>query len=605
MRMFDPSPVYYALQAIGFATGAALCCMFGALQMRVERAEKLSSTYPRLWAICLAWNIGNFLQYSLILAGHSPTSTPVGAAALLAWSAVTGAMPYILLTVQRSLQLPPVLKIAPLFLSTIVSAAIVFLFGAAVFSERAPFSFYAVIGFSFADAVAHWVVGGLLFLVHLRSVPVERTSPQRRVWFKTIVGALLLVAAQTLAYFTGEEGGWLNIVPKTIAEQWSIPFVVVMAAFLADWIYADVVLKRTLRLLVCVCIAAVLMYLLLGKDADLLMVFATIAVAALSFGAPWLKQKIDAFVDTVLLKRPDYDAIAARFVEQVSHAASKDEVMALMQATTRDALKHRRAQNPALTMDIPLATYTPVPESVSQLFMQGELAFVRNVATEADRRLDVLANEIERREATVREERLRFEAKRAELSALRAQVDPHFLFNTLNAIADQITTAPKAAEAMTERLADFFRYTLTRTPETMATVHQELEFARLYLEIEAARFGERLQVQINHDPAADEVNVPALILQPLVENAVRHGIAPQRQGGAIRVSSQQQGRQIELIVADNGIGMSSVARESGIGLKNVRERMKVLYGEKATVTIAAGQDGRGTVVTLRLPINAD
>src|SRR5262245_21356643 len=104
--MSEPSSMYNAMQAIGFATGAALSCMLGALQTRIERAEKVSSHNPRLLVIFLAWNVGNFVQYSLILAGHLPTSKSVSVVAMLTWSAITGSMPYIILSVQRSLQLP-------------------------------------------------------------------------------------------------------------------------------------------------------------------------------------------------------------------------------------------------------------------------------------------------------------------------------------------------------------------------------------------------------------------------------------------------------------------------------------------------------------------
>ena len=604
----DPLANYSALQAIGFATGAALCCMLGALQLRIDREERISSPYPWLWAICLVWNIGNFLQYTFILAGHSPNSTSVGVAALFAWSVITGATTYILLIVQRSLQVSSVLKRGLMFVSTIVNAALVLLFVAAVFSERPPLAFFSVLRLSFASAVAHVVVCGLLRLIRRRSVKTEPIPVHRRIKLNRVTVILILpLLSSTVALFSGAEGGWLDTIAQTIALQWAIPFVVVMAAFLADWAYADVVLKRTLRLLVCVCIAALLMYFLLGKQSGLPVVVGTIAGAALLFGAPWLKQKMDEFVDAVLLKRPDYDAIATRFAEQVNDAASQAEVMSLMQVTTRDALKHRAAVDPALTMDIPLATRTPVPDSVSRLLMQGELAFLRNITREASRRLEVLAAEEERREARLREERLSHAVTEAELIALRAQVNPHFLFNTLNAIVDLISSAPQIAEAMTERLAEFFRYTLARSQQTLSTVREELEFTRHYLGIESIRFGERLKVQIDGDAKLDDMKVPSLILQPLVENAIRHGIAPKLGGGTVCVNAHREGQFIQLCVQDDGVGMqaesSIVSNGSGVGLRNVRERLRSLHGDKAVVTIASGLNGSGTSVTLLLPVD--
>ena len=605
----DPSPGYSALQAIGFATGAALCCMLGALQLRIDRVERISSPYPWLWAVCLLWNVGCFLQYMLILAGRSPTSTAVGVAALLAWSAITGATSYILSIVQRSLNISRVLGRVLLFVSTIASATIIAFFAAAVFLEQPTLSFPSVMRLSFANAVANWALCGLLYLTHRQPRHAEAETARPRIGMNRVrVVLILALPISSFALFSDAQG-MLSAIAQTVAQQWAIPFVVVTASFYANRVYADVVLKRTLRLLGCVCISALLMRFIFGGDDGLSIVVATMVGSALLFGAPWLTHALDGFVDTVLLKRPDYAAIAAQFAERVHHTASAQEVTALMQATIRDALKHRTPVAPALTADIPLATSTPAPNSVSQLFMQGELAFLRAIASDGNRRLEVLANETERREARLREERLSRAATESELAALRAQINPHFLFNTLNSIAELISSAPQIAEGMTERLAEFFRYTLSRSQKTLSTVRDELEFTRHYLEIESIRFGKRLQVHIDGDEKLNDMKVPSLILQPLVENAVRHGIAPKRGGGTVSVSAKLEGRLIQLRVLDDGVGMqagNSIASSgSGIGLQNVRERLRALHGDRAVVTIAAGLNGCGTLVTLLLPIDGD
>ncbi len=199
-------------------------------------------------------------------------------------------------------------------------------------------------------------------------------------------------------------------------------------------------------------------------------------------------------------------------------------------------------------------------------------------------------------------ERMRAELIRAELRALQAQVNPHFLFNTLNSIAALIAENPAAAEDLTTRLADVFRYALGSTRHEHARLGDELEFVRTCLSIERVRFGERLRVRESIEPGLDGVLVPALLLQPLVENAVRYAVADREAGGTITIGARRDGDTIELTVADDGPGFTEGARPRGhgVGLESVRERLR-LAGEGHTLSIDTAP-GAGTRVTVRVPV---
>jgi two-component system LytT family sensor kinase len=194
----------------------------------------------------------------------------------------------------------------------------------------------------------------------------------------------------------------------------------------------------------------------------------------------------------------------------------------------------------------------------------------------------------------------------AELKALRTQVDPHFLFNTLNTIADLISSNPLQAEGMTERLAECFRYALSRHSRDLSTLDDELEFARHYLEIEQVRFGDRLRVELSRGDARGNEPVPSLLLQPLLENAIRHGLAPIREGGSISVTAKREGEYLRLQVSDDGVGLRpDFGARLGVGLQNVQERLHTLYPQAAKFTIASRVGERGTCVTILVPLHGN
>jgi signal transduction histidine kinase len=200
-------------------------------------------------------------------------------------------------------------------------------------------------------------------------------------------------------------------------------------------------------------------------------------------------------------------------------------------------------------------------------------------------------------------ERIRAELARAELRALRAQVHPHFLFNTLNSIAALIGENPPAAEDLVTRLGDVFRYSLTSARYEHVRFADELEFVRNCLAIEHARFGERLRVEETIEPGLEDVPVPPLLLQPLVENAVRHAVSPRTEGGRVRVEARRDGDRLRITVADDGPGFVPGAATAGhgVGLESVRERLRFAGGVHALEIDS--RPGEGARLTIVLPLS--
>jgi two-component system sensor histidine kinase AlgZ len=181
-------------------------------------------------------------------------------------------------------------------------------------------------------------------------------------------------------------------------------------------------------------------------------------------------------------------------------------------------------------------------------------------------------------------------AREAELRALRAQVHPHFLFNSLNSISALVTTDPLRAREMCVLLAEFFRKTLALGEKSGVTLEEELAVARTYLAIEGLRLGARLSVEETVDEAARTCRLPPLLLQPLVENAIRHGIATRPDGGVLRIEARTDGRRMRITV-ENPFDPDAPPRPGvGVGLTNVRRRLLAGYGDQARIEAQRGED---------------
>lgn len=192
-------------------------------------------------------------------------------------------------------------------------------------------------------------------------------------------------------------------------------------------------------------------------------------------------------------------------------------------------------------------------------------------------------------------------ALRARLATLQAQVNPHFLFNTLNAIASLIPSDPDLAETTVERLAGVLQYSIASSSRDSVTVGEELDAVRDYLEIEQARFGDRLRARIDVDDAIHAHALPPMLLQPLVENAVLHGFSDRARGGEIAVSGRRDSADVVFTVADDGVGPGKSTRKgNNTGLRNLRERLSLTYGVGASFSVRE-REGGGFECELRLP----
>jgi two-component system, LytTR family, sensor kinase len=206
------------------------------------------------------------------------------------------------------------------------------------------------------------------------------------------------------------------------------------------------------------------------------------------------------------------------------------------------------------------------------------------------------------REGEAKTAKLSAQLAQAQLQALKMQIHPHFLFNTLNSISALLHKDVEAADEMIARLGDFLRLTLKRSDAQTVDFEQELEFVRCYLDIEHIRFQDRLSVAMEIEPQTLKFMVPNLILQPIVENSVRHGVAKQVGPGRITIRARQESDRLILQVEDNGPGLKSDFNGStlGIGLSNTRARLEQFYGDDFNFQIA-NANGRGVTVTLDIP----
>jgi two-component system LytT family sensor kinase len=208
----------------------------------------------------------------------------------------------------------------------------------------------------------------------------------------------------------------------------------------------------------------------------------------------------------------------------------------------------------------------------------------------------------EAREREAQQARLSAQLAEARLGALRMQLNPHFLFNSLNALAvlvrDQNT---RDASRMLELLGAVLRQVLQGGKRQEVTLDEELRFIEQYLAIEQVRFSDRLEVRWSIDPSLRDALVPEFILQPLIENAIRHGIAKRSELGTLQITAAQAGDSLVLTVADDGPGLSVGQSQSGVGLANVRARLETLFGPAARLELRTGERG-GTIATVAFPL---
>jgi len=211
------------------------------------------------------------------------------------------------------------------------------------------------------------------------------------------------------------------------------------------------------------------------------------------------------------------------------------------------------------------------------------------------------------RASELQQSSLKTQLAQAQLRALKMQVHPHFLFNTLHSISSLVLEDPAKANSMIARLGDFLRLTVDNSEQQWVTLKEETEFLRCYLDIEQVRFGDRLTVAFELEPQTLSAQVPHLILQPVVENAIQHAIAPRAAPGRINIQAKRLNSLLRVAVSDNGPGMtsnpSSPAKKC-VGLANVRTRLQQIYGPDFRFELTNGRNG-GLTVVVEIPFQRE
>ncbi len=384
----------------------------------------------------------------------------------------------------------------------------------------------------------------------------------------------------------------------------------------------------------------------------------------------FVDRRIGEFVNRWIFRAPDYRTLLRELSEKLARLRSETEIADAVETTARQSLELRAAELVTLEnfskMSLPTASlptsnwphsHGPEPDWVNAVndgelveldcrhpyhagqtqdevellvpvrsegrvthllaiapgparrgLVTHEVNYLRSVAAQFGLRLDALHMEERLIVVQSREAVLQQQVAEAELRALRAQVNPHFLFNSLNSIANLVVTNPEKAETMTLRLARVFRHVLANSARPLIPLREEVEFLETYLQIEEARFGSRLQVKIAVDPAVAMEQIPSLMLQPIVENALKHGLGPKPGPGHLWITAEANGNQVRLRVEDDGVGVAigvlklngSNGRSNGVGLEHVAQRLNALYQDQGRMTIEVRQAG-GTRVTILLP----
>ncbi|MGE3508030.1 MAG: sensor histidine kinase [Vicinamibacterales bacterium] len=487
--------------------------------------------------------------------------------------------------------------------------------------------------------------GFLVLVLPLAFLTRGQQGPRRALW----VAALSIFAVSSL-HLSQFHQGEPSLAVELLGHHASLPLAVAILYQDFPFALADLFLKRTLTLLVVVAVPFLTLGLLGGLPGDASRAVLPDGLRSGLFVSVWVGttllypslQRLSAwFVDTVVLRRPDYGALRADIGATVGRADRVPTLLDEVCAKLGPALNARTVRwterivpdgssegdagtdarfRTALAGDHPDRAIVDIPVAETpgyvidingltggRRLLSDDRAFLDAVVGLVGRRVDAIRISRERYEREIREQEMAKLATEAELRALRAQINPHFLFNALTTIGYLIQTSPGRAFDTLMRLTALLRGVLRGEGE-FTTLGRELELIRSYLDIESARFEERLRVTIRVPESLCDLRMPALLLQPLVENAVKHGIAPERHGGDLLIDAhlEERGSRSDLLltVRDSGAGVSDAdlrrGREHGVGLRNIERRLSVQYGVDGALTIRSAP-GVGTTAILRIP----
>ena len=485
-----------------------------------------------------------------------------------------------------------------------------------------------------------WVGGsiGLMFTlsslfsttVMMRRRRRPLTSDQSRL--RTVM--LSLFVGLTVTFFAlmfMREARLLVAILDRITRVSPIFFMVASIYFEDRFAFYDHIVKRGLLLLLGVVVLALALAATLpwldalpaGPARPWLFAIALVPVALVM---PWLSSSAERWLDRMWLGR-EFTPVAAvtHLVTAMQPATDEDTLIQAAESRLKDIFGARieilvgSSAELAPNVDTEVKVTSPVSGGIIRLavikaagtrrIFSEDLALLRTLGSVFGFMLENIRLQRKRVEQEQVAQELRLQSSRPELKALRAQINPHFLFNALNAIASLIHTDPARADEAVEQLAEVFRYTLRRSDSEWAPLDQELTFARAYLDVEQARFGQRLACSIDSDHLPPAPHVPSMLLQTLLENAVKHGVSQERGPGRIDVIVRTTSSDVTIEVRNTGPDPAEPASRAtrtgaageGFGLHSVRERLKGHFGDRATFSLSRDAAAHMTVARLVVP----
>jgi two-component system LytT family sensor kinase len=595
------------LHVVGFLTGAVL---YGMLIVMVARPPAPADRFALSTGLLgLVWNVGELAAYAARLTGLALSITWIHAFSFTALGLLASVVVHSVARAPVRFTSKP--HIVGSAVAVVVYACATFAGVMHLIAAASAQTLPSALGLTVLT------IGLLAVIPALITAARRQLNGPRALWMAAL--AVVAVSALHLGRIHGAQESWPV---ELIGHHASI--VLAFAILYQDYRFAlaDLFLKQALTLLVLVVLVfsafSMVEPLLTAVDGRLqpsaiALLLALWTGTALLF--PACRRAVAQFVDRVVLRRAGYRSLVQRLSDDVQQCGSPDavldggcDVVAASLTATSVKWEMRRLQRPGDLTSREIAIWTAEPPHyvlvIGQLaggrrLLSDDLAMLERVAFVLARRIDALRLTEERYERMLQEREMRTLATEAELRALRAQINPHFLFNALTTIGYLIQQAPAHAVKTLLDLTTLLRSVL-RSEGEFTTLGRERELIDCYLRIERERFEDRLEFTLKIPEELCRLVVPSLIVQPLVENAVKHGIAGARDGGTVSVTATADA-DLRIVVRNTGAPLGTRgAAGPGVGLENVTRRLEHYYGVDASLTVCSDAEG-ATVAELRLP----
>jgi signal transduction histidine kinase len=455
----------------------------------------------------------------------------------------------------------------------------------------------------------------------------RRAPSDERGLHRTMIGLFVLMIPLFLVLTFLRDQELLTEALIRVTRALPIFFLVASVYFEDRFEFYDLIVKRAAMLLSSLAIVGVYLALILGSLDQMPpgparpWLFA-VALLPLAMMLPWVHARLGRWLDRMWFGREFTPVEAVKQVLSAMQPATDERTLAAATETRLSDMFHMPVRILLDSDPVPpgavVETIAPVSDTSAPLrvavlrepgsrpLLSEDVSLLRSLSGVFNYMLENVRLQRRRQEQDQLAHELRLQTSRSELKALRAQINPHFLFNALNAIASLIHTDPTRADAAVEQLAEVFRYTLRRSEQEWAPLDQELAFARAYLDVEQARFGKRLSFTIDASTSAARLQVPSMLLHTLVENAVKHGISQLRGTGRIDISARSEDDRLVLEVRDNGLGLtgSAPSRPEGesFGLRSIHDRLRGHFGERASLSLTRDTINNLTIAHVEMPL---